>query len=131
MKILLVDDEQSLLEVFAETLQLSGFEVIKADSGIDAIAKAKTDNPDLILLDQIMPDMNGNDVLKILKETKETKDIPVAMLTNFTQDNMMQDAINLGASDYILKYQIDPKDLIAKVNQIMQEKGATQNAAAI
>lgn len=120
MKILLIDDEQSLIDIFTQTFKTAGFEVVGAESGNEGILKAQTEHPDLIFLDQVLPDINGNQVLQMLKQDVETKDIPVAMLSNFNQDGMVRDAINLGAVDYILKYQIDPQDLIGKANQIMR-----------
>lgn len=123
MKILLIDDEQSLLDVFSQTFIAAGFEMDTALNGNDGLRKAKDADPkpDLVLLDQVLPDINGNQVLQILKQDPELKDIPVAMLSNFNQDNLVQEAINLGALDYILKYQIEPKDLVAKVNQLLKE----------
>lgn len=121
MKVLLVDDEQSLLDVFSQTLETGGFQVITSFNGKEGIAKAIEAIPDMILLDQVLPDMAGNEVLQMLKSNPVTKEIPIAILSNFNQRELVQDAINLGAVDYILKYKIEPKDLIEKVNQTIEE----------
>jgi CheY-like chemotaxis protein len=121
MKILLVDDEQALLDVFSSTLQTGGFEVVTAITGTEGIDKAKSEKPNIILLDQMLPDINGNQVLQILKQDPLTQSIPVAMLSNFNQDGLVQEAINLGALDYIMKYQVGPHDLIEKINQLLEE----------
>ena len=65
--------------------------------------------------------MSGIDVLKTLKASEETKNIPVAMLTNFGHDEMIKEALNLGATDYILKYQVAPSDLVEKVKSLVGE----------
>lgn len=124
-KVLLVDDEQSLLDVFAQTLETGGFQVITSMNGKNGIEKAIADLPDMILLDQVLPDMAGNEVLQMIKSNPVTKGIPVAILSNFNQRELVQDAINLGAVDYILKYKIEPKDLIDKVNQVIEEHTAS------
>jgi len=103
MRILLVDDDEALLTVFGGSLKNHGYDVITAPNGKDGIEKAKTEKPDIILLDQVLPDIQGNEVLKTLKEDPETKGIPIAMLSNFGQNDLIQNAINLGASDYIQK----------------------------
>ena len=119
MKILLVDDEQSILDIFGGVLQKAGHQIITSMNGTDGLHKAELEKPNLILLDQILPDMNGNDVLRNLKQNDSTKTIPIAILSNYTQDSMMQEAIKLGAVDYIMKYQIEPTDIVAKVNQFL------------
>ena len=126
MKVLLVDDEQSIMEIFRQVLVKGGYEVITASNGKDAISKAAEVKPDIILLDQILPDISGNDVLKTIKADDATKNIPVGMLSNYSDDSMMKAAIEQGASDYILKYQIEPNDLIEKVKQILQGQGGSQ-----
>ena len=118
MKILLIDDEQSILDIFGKMLEKAGNKMVTAMTGKDGINKAINEKPDLILLDQILPDMNGNEVLKALKQNDEIKNTPIAILSNYTQDTMMQEAIKLGAADYIMKYQIDPSEIAQKAQQI-------------
>lgn len=121
MKILLIDDDEALSTVFGTALQKGGFEVSTANNGHDGIEKAKAEKPSMILLDQVLPDIKGNDALKILKTDPATKDIPVALLSNFGQQELVQQAINEGALDYILKYQIEANDLVNKVKGMLAE----------
>ncbi|MDE2026588.1 MAG: response regulator [Patescibacteria group bacterium] len=125
----MVDDEQSLLDIFSQTLIAGGMQVVTANNGKDAFEKAKSQKPDIILLDQVLPDMNGNQVLGLIKKDPDIKNIPVAMLSNFTQNGLVDEAINAGALDYILKYQIEPKDLIAKVNDLIREHASKPGIA--
>lgn len=127
-KILLIDDDEALVTIFSTALQKAGFEVISALNGTHGIEKAKNEKPDIVLLDQVIPDIGGNDVLKTLKQDSDTKNIPVAMLSNFGQNKLVEDAITLGASDYILKYQVEPQDVIKKVQEIL--KGSKTPAAS-
>lgn len=118
MKILLVDDDDALMTVFSTALRGHGYDVITAANGQAGLDKAKSEKPDLVFLDQVLPDIQGNEVLKTLKDDLETKDIPVAMLSNFGQNELIQEAINTGAVDYILKYQIEPDDLDTKIKEL-------------
>ncbi|HLD01251.1 MAG TPA: response regulator [Patescibacteria group bacterium] len=128
MKILLVDDDQAIVTIFQTALMQDKYEVVTAATGKDGIDKAKSEKPDFILLDQMLPDIQGNEVLTTLKADSETKDIPVAMLSNFGQEQMIQPAINQGALDYILKYQIAPSELGAKVETLLKEHKAQKAA---
>ena len=114
-KILLVDDAESLTTVFATALKTAGYEIVTAADGKSGLEKAKSEKPQFILLDQVLPDIQGNEILQTLKSDAETQNIPVAMLSNFGQDELIKAAINAGAADYILKYQIEPQDLVNKV----------------
>lgn len=120
-KILLVDDEKDTATVFQTVLKQGGYEVTVAVNGQDALATAKAGQFDLILLDQMMPDMSGNDVLQLMKTDPMIQNTPVAMLTNFSHDEMIKEALNRGATDYILKYQVSHEDLIAKVKSLVGE----------
>lgn len=125
MKILIVDDEAAIAQVFQQALQKAGYEVILATTGQEAIAKAQTEKLDLILLDQILPDMNGNQVLATLKKDDNTKNVPVAIISNFSQQDLVDEAMKNGAVEYILKYQISPQDLIEKVQHMLETKNGT------
>ena len=125
MKILITDDDVALATSFQDALKKGGFATAHATDGRSGIEKAKTEKPDFILCDQVLPDMNGNEILKTLKADPTTKTIPVAMLSNFGQNELVQEAINHGALDYILKYQVEPTELIAKVNELI---GQAKNA---
>lgn len=128
-KILLIDDDKDLSTVFETALKKAGFEVVTAATGEEGLTKVKTENPNLILLDQILPDLKGNEVLKKLKEDPQTQNIPVALLSNFGQNELIQEAIGQGAADYILKYQIEPEDLVKKVNALLKGPETTVQSA--
>ncbi len=119
--ILLVDDDKQLATVFQAALTAVGYTVRVANDGTSGLNAARQQKFDLVLLDEMMPDMNGNEVLKALKEDEATKAMPVAMLTNFGSNDLIKDALDSGAADYILKYQVSPTDLPAKIKGIIGE----------
>lgn len=121
MKILLVDDDEAITTVFATALSKEGFETSHAATGKEGLDKAKAELPDLILLDQILPDIQGNEVLAELKKDDATKNIPVVILSNFSQEELVKQAINEGASDYIFKYQAATSDVVSKVKQLLNK----------
>jgi DNA-binding response OmpR family regulator len=121
MKILLVDDDEALLTIFETAFKKDGLEVVTASTGEDGLNKTKTEKPDIILLDQILPDISGNDVLKTLKQDDATKNIPVMILSNFSQQELVDKALEQGAVDYIFKYQVEPKDVVEKVRAILSK----------
>lgn len=119
--ILLVDDDKQLATIFQSALTNAGYQVRVVNDGKTGIDAAKEQKFDLILLDEMMPDMTGNDVLKTLKSDDQMKTVPVAMLTNFGSNDLIKDALDSGAADYILKYQVSPADLPAKIKSIIGE----------
>lgn len=120
MRVLIIDDDESLSAVFEATLQKNGLETIYSLNGKDGIDKTRAEKPDLILLDQVLPDIPGNEVLKTLKADSETQNIPILMLSNFSQEELVKEAINNGAMDYIFKYQVEPQDLVVKIKQVLK-----------
>jgi len=120
-KILFVEDESALQKTFGERLSPEGYEVISALDGEIGLRLAKTKKPDLILLDLILPKVNGFEVLKELKEDKETKDIPVIVLTNLEGIGDVDKAIELGATTYLVKAQYSLEELVEKIKKVLGE----------
>ena len=103
MKILIIDDDEAITLIYTTALNKAGYEVISSTTGLGGIEKAKSEKPDLVLLDQVLTDIPGNEVLKTLKDDPETKDMAVVILSNYTQNQQMKEAIQIGALDYMLK----------------------------
>lgn len=120
-RILLVDDEEETRNVFHTALKNAGYDVTIAGGGKEAVSLVSSQEFDLILLDQMMPDMSGNETLKSIKSTPNGEKAHTSMLTNFAHDEMIKEALNAGASDYILKYQVSADDLVKKVKSIVGE----------
>jgi two-component system, OmpR family, alkaline phosphatase synthesis response regulator PhoP len=120
-KILVIDDEPSLLEIIKVRLEFSGFEVKTAKNGVEGLEIAKKWTPSLILLDIMMPEMDGFTVLVKLKETKATKSIIIVMLTSKGEVESIEKALNLGAVDYIVK-PFTPINLVDKIKKAIVAK---------
>lgn len=120
-KILIVDDERDILELVSLILSEGGMDVFQAQDGLSALEIARKEKPDLILLDIMMPEIDGWEVLKILKIEEETKDIPVAMLTCKTETRDKVMGIQEGAIDYITK-PFAPEDLLVRVQDMLEKQ---------
>lgn len=120
-KILLVDDDERILSVFSTGLKAGGYETITAKDAQTATDLVASNKFDLILLDQMLPDKSGNALLRELKANDVTKQIPVAVFSNFAHEDLVKEALGIGAVDYILKYQMSADDLVAKVKGIVGE----------
>lgn len=119
-KILVVDDEPNILNLVGMILEAEDYEVTKAECGSDCITSAEKQKPDLILLDIMMPEMDGWVVYRKLKENPETKDIPIAMLTVKAQAIDKEMALNvIGVEDYITK-PFTPDELVQRVQRLVQ-----------
>lgn len=114
-KILLVEDDIALASVYRSRLELEDFETKEVHNGEEALAAAKEYKPDLILLDAMMPKISGFDVLDILRNTPETKDVKVIMLTALSQAKDKERAEDLGANDYLVKSQVVIGDVVERV----------------
>ncbi len=114
-KILLVEDDVTLAEVYKSRLELEGFEVAHVANGEIALASAMEFKPDLIVLDAMMPKINGFDVLDILRNTPETMNIRVIMLTALSQAKDKARAKSLGADDYLVKSQVVISDVVDRI----------------
>lgn len=118
-KILLVDDEKDLVEMVTFRLKANGYEVIPAYGGSEALLKAQKEKPDLVLLDVLMPDMDGFQTLAKLKQESQTKPIPVIMLTAKSQLEDITKATHLGAEDYVVK-PFDHMAMLAKIKKVLK-----------
>lgn len=114
-KILLVEDDEALAEVYKSRLEIEGFETQWVENGELALTAAMTFKPDLILLDAMMPKISGFDVLDILRNTPETNNIHVIMLTALSQPKDKERAESLGVDDYLVKSQVVIGDVIERV----------------
>lgn len=114
-KILLVEDDTALAAVYKSRLELEGFEIREVNNGEDALSATVEFKPDLILLDAMMPKISGFDVLDILRNTPETTNIRVIMLTALSQPKDKERAESLGVDDYLVKSQVVIGDVVERV----------------
>lgn len=119
MKILIVDDEPIVQKVLSEALRAEGFETISALDGEKGLSIAFSQKPDLILLDIIMPKMDGISVLKKLKESPRTKEIPIVVLTNLREGEAIDISEKSGVLGYLVKADYTLKDLVAKIRNFL------------
>ncbi len=125
--VLVVDDEEDLLELLQYNLKKEGYDVKMTTSGEDALTMARTNQPDLIVLDLMLPGLSGEDVCRILKNDQKTGHIPIIMLTAKGEDADILAGFSLGADDYIPK-PFSPKVLIARIQAVLR-RGAERPAA--
>ena len=104
----------------SKKLEKEGFEVFLAQDGNEGIEQAKKNIPDLILLDIILPGIDGFDVLKTLKNESSTKAIPIVLLSNLGQKEDIDKGSALGATDYLIKAHFSPQEIVDKVKEILK-----------
>lgn len=114
-KILLVEDDKALASVYVSRLQLEGFDVKHVINGEEALSNAIDYKPDLIVLDAMMPKISGFDVLDILRNTPETSNVRIIMLTALSQEKDKEMAEKLGADDYLVKSQVVIGDVVERI----------------
>jgi DNA-binding response OmpR family regulator len=114
-RILLVEDEDALANVYSSRLQAEGFEVRRVANGEEALAAALNFKPDLVLLDVMMPKVSGFDVLDIFRNTPETANLKVIMLTALSQDSDKERAERMGVDDYLVKSQVVIADVVDRI----------------
>jgi len=117
-RILVVDDEIYIVHILDFSLGMEGYEVITALDGEEALQKVKETKPDLIVLDIMMPKMDGYETCKVLKSSAETKDIPIILLSAKGRNVDMQTGYDVGANDYITK-PFSPRKLVERINSML------------
>lgn len=117
MRLLIIEDDSYMLQLYQRLFELEGFQVKTANDGLEALSvlKSSSELPDLVLLDIMMPNMDGFQFLVERNKLDKIKDLPVIVLTNlFAQEDRVK-AMELGAKDFLVKSEQDPKDLVSKV----------------
>ncbi len=117
--ILLVEDDQFLAKILGKTLELNGYNVTYAITGKEGLAKADHADPRLIVLDIILPDIDGFELLGKFKANPRVKNVPVIIVSNLGQEEDVQRGMALGASDYIIKSDLSLDDIVAKVKKYL------------
>ena len=120
-KILLVDDDKMLVDLYKERLEIAGFQVEVGRNGEEGIRKTKEFKPDIILLDIMMPKVDGYQALAAIKSDPATKDIPVIILSALMRDVNKTRAMEVGAENYIIKSECMPGDVIKKIEQTLDK----------
>ena len=121
-RILIIEDDSSLRKTLQEFLGADGFDAVGAEDGEEGSKMAKEGNPDLILLDVILPKKDGYEVLKELKENQETKNIPIIFLTNLESPADVERAVKLGATTYLTKADYKLEEVAEKIREILKIK---------
>lgn len=119
IKILLVDDEPDILEIVGYNLTNAGYQVITAENGLEAVKKAKKEIPHLIILDVMMPEMDGIEACELIRKNPDLKDVVITFLTARGEDYSQVAGFDAGADDYITK-PIKPKVLVSKVKALLR-----------
>jgi DNA-binding response OmpR family regulator len=114
-RILLVEDDDALASVYQTRLQAEGFDIRRVSNGEDALANALSFAPDLVLLDVMMPKVSGFDVLDILRNTPDTANLKIVMLTALSQDSDKERAESLGVDEYLVKSQVVMADVVDRI----------------
>ena len=120
-KILLIDDEKKILDLYCRKLGKEGFEVECIDNGSGALKFAKKFKPDLVLLDIMMKDVDGYQVIKKFKTKKDTRDVPIVMLSNLGHGEAIEKGILSGADDFIVKINYTPEEVVEKVRMFFKK----------
>ncbi len=118
-KILIVEDDPFISDMYATKFQMKGYMVGLAKNGREAMEEIKKEKPDIILLDVLMPRMDGYEFLEKFKKKKEFGNIPVIILTNLGQKREVEKGLSLGADDYIIKAYFTPKEVVEKVENLL------------
>jgi len=115
IKVLLIEDEKEVAELYRLKLSLDGYEVLTAENGEEGLEKAFSEKPELIFLDIKMPKMDGFEALKKLRSSEKTKNVPILVLSNFDEQDLIEKGMTLGANEYLIKSQFTPEGISKKI----------------
>lgn len=118
-KVLIIEDDLPYRKIYTHKFEAAGFEVETATDGMEALEQMKTNLPDIILLDLLMPRMDGFQFIDKIKKNPEFCKTPVVVLTNLATDDDAQKVIREGAEDVLVKSNVEPNEIIARVNEVL------------
>lgn len=118
-KVLIIEDDQRINKVYNLKLAMDGIETATAIDGEEGLRKVYSENPDLILLDLMLPKKSGFEILKEIKTNPKTKDIPVIILSNLAQEKEREEGLALGAIDYIIKSNASIQQIMEKIKSVL------------
>lgn len=121
-KILIIEDDRYISKMYQLKLSLEGYSVEVAENGRQGVDKVKEFVPDVILCDILMPELDGFEVIKIVKSEEATKNIPILIMSNLGQEDHIQKGMQLGAVGYIVKSQYTPSKVVDTIKQVLGEK---------
>lgn len=122
-KILIIEDVPFFIELYQIALEEAGYQVLKARDGEEGL-KMASEHPDLILLDMMLPKISGIEVLKKLRSENSTKDIPILVLTNYSQNEIIKEANDLGIQGYLHKVEMTPTKVVEHINELLKNPNA-------
>ncbi len=121
VQVLLVEDDAFLANIYKTKFEMEGFKVRVSENGEIGLKDAKKKKPDIILLDVLLPKMDGFTVLEHLKEDDDLKEVPVILLTNLGQKDDVEKGLALGAADYLIKAHFKPSETVEKVKKVLSK----------
>jgi DNA-binding response OmpR family regulator len=120
-KILVIEDDKFLRELISQKLLKEGYDVAEAMDGEKGVESVKSEKPDLVLLDLILPGIDGFEVLARIKSDPEISGTPVIILSNLGQKDDIEKGLNMGAVDYLIKAHFTPGEIVEKIRSVMKE----------
>jgi len=118
--LLIIEDEEAVAEMYATYFKQAGYAVDVAHEGTEGFTKMVSKRPSLVLMDIVMPGMGGEEVVEKAKHDPVTKNIPIVMLTNYSDSVELKNAMRQGATDYIVKSEVTPKQVVEKVQKYLK-----------
>ena len=123
-KILMIEEDKFLRKIYRNKFCQAGFDFLEATNGEEGVNKIVSEKPDIILLDLMLPKKSGFDVLIETKSKKETRDIPVIILSNLAQETDIQRVLSLGANDYLIKTEVSLSQVVDRARECLVKSGA-------
>lgn len=120
-KLLIVEDDPFIRDIYEVKFSNEGFEVITADNGVEALKKMEESVPEIILLDIIMPYMDGSETLREIRSNEKWKKIPIIMLTNISEKEKISEIEGSNIDGYLIKSQFTPSEVVSKVNALLKK----------